>query len=319
MTEYKSHPLAEIFPLMPASDIKELSDDIRQRGLQNPITLHDGKILDGRHRYEACLIAEVEPRFEEYKGDDPVGYVIAANLKRRHLTVSQKAMVAAAIADLKPGGDRKSEPKNQTANLRFDHQDAAESEPKNQTANLRMRHRDAAEILAVSPRSVDTASKIMNESPKLAKQVANGKISLHAAEQKLKSDKSKLEEQLDKTGWPIPQKIQADWDAATATAREPMSQISKMKSAFEDAQNRQTPMFNEVVIAGAIMTCKSLYGDWKTVLPYAVCPTCQGKAPQSCGMCRRRGYVSEFFWNRCVLPEMKAMREKILASKRVCK
>jgi ParB-like chromosome segregation protein Spo0J len=300
MIEYKTHPLAECFPMVSASEMTNLVADIKANGLQSPIVLHHGKILDGRHRYEACLIAEIEPRFTEYQGEDPVAFVISANVSRRHLTESQRAMAAAKLETFKHGGDRKNQRQDQDANL--------------QTTRA-----EAAKTLSVSPRSVASASKILEQSPRLANQVTNGKISVHAAEVQIKKEKAAIVEQLDKTGWPIPQKIQPEWDAATAAAREPMNQISKMKSAFEEAQTKQTPMFNEVVIAGAIMTCKSLYGDWKNVLPYAVCPTCQGKAPQSCGMCRRRGYVSEFFWNRCVLPEMKAMREKILAGKKACK
>jgi hypothetical protein len=133
--------------------------------------------------------------------------------------------------------------------------------------------------------------------------------------EEIKTSNKQVEEQLDKTGWPIPQKIQAEWDAAAETARVQMNLVSKMKSAFEDAQERKTPMFNEVVISAAVGACKSLYGDWKIVLPFAVCPVCQGKAPDKCGMCKRRGYVSEFFWNRCVAKEQKDMREKILKSR----
>ena len=127
--------------------------------------------------------------------------------------------------------------------------------------------------------------------------------------------KNRLIEQLDKTGWPIPQKIQSEWDAATETARAQMNLVSKMKSAFEDAQEKKIPMFNEVIISAAVANCKSLFQDWKNVLPFAVCPVCQGKAPQSCGMCKKRGYVSEFFWSRCVAKEQKDMREKILNAK----
>jgi hypothetical protein len=49
-------------------------------------------VLDGRHRLRACEEAGIEPRVEEYTGNDPMGYVLTKNFKRRHLTPSQKAM-----------------------------------------------------------------------------------------------------------------------------------------------------------------------------------------------------------------------------------
>ena len=64
-------------------------------------------MLDGRNRYLACEIAGVKPRFIEFQGDDPIGWVVTQNLVRRHLTASQKAVVA---FDLLPMLERK--PKN---------------------------------------------------------------------------------------------------------------------------------------------------------------------------------------------------------------
>lgn len=66
--------------------------------------LLEGKILDGRHRYRACLETGVAPAFREYDGSDPVAYVTAENAARRHLTESQ---LAHAVAAMKPYEERK--------------------------------------------------------------------------------------------------------------------------------------------------------------------------------------------------------------------
>src|SRR5436309_6004790 len=87
------HPLAEIFPILSGQHFDELAVDIRDNGLREPIVTHDGKILDGRTRYLACLRVGIEPKFEEYTGEDPLAYVISLNLRRRHLDESQRAMV----------------------------------------------------------------------------------------------------------------------------------------------------------------------------------------------------------------------------------
>jgi ParB-like chromosome segregation protein Spo0J len=61
--------------------LRELAGDIAERGLIDPIVPYDGRILDGRCRYRACLMVGVEPRFENY----PLGYVASRNVQRRHL------------------------------------------------------------------------------------------------------------------------------------------------------------------------------------------------------------------------------------------
>jgi hypothetical protein len=40
----------------------------------------------------------------EFDGDDPLAFVISKNLKRRHLSVDQRAVVAAKIANMPLGG-----------------------------------------------------------------------------------------------------------------------------------------------------------------------------------------------------------------------
>src|ERR1700739_141478 len=97
------HDLGNTFPMLAGDEAKALARDIREHGLREPITLLDGKILDGRNRYVACREAGVEPRFTSYRGDNPAAHVVSLNLKRRHLTESQRAMVATKLATLEHG------------------------------------------------------------------------------------------------------------------------------------------------------------------------------------------------------------------------
>ncbi|MCZ6692151.1 MAG: MT-A70 family methyltransferase [Planctomycetota bacterium] len=105
--ELKSHPLSMIFPLPSDEEIAAMGEDVWVNDLLEPITLYQGKILDGRSRQlgqdRRPKKKRHELRYENYKGKDPLGFVISKNLRRRHLSESQRAMVAARISNLRRG------------------------------------------------------------------------------------------------------------------------------------------------------------------------------------------------------------------------
>jgi hypothetical protein len=103
MKKYLPHALAKLFPRMDAATFKELVIDIKHNGLLQPIMLYQERVLDGVHRQDACAEADVTPRYDKFFGEDPIGYVLSVNLKRRHLSESQRAMIAAKIAALPKG------------------------------------------------------------------------------------------------------------------------------------------------------------------------------------------------------------------------
>ena len=54
-----NHPLADLFPLIGGAASEELTADIRQHGVREPVVLYEGKILDGRNRWRAARKARV--------------------------------------------------------------------------------------------------------------------------------------------------------------------------------------------------------------------------------------------------------------------
>jgi hypothetical protein len=94
---------------MESDEFNKLVEDLKQYGLLTPIVVYEGKILDGRNRDRGCIEAELTPRYVEYTGSDPLGFIVSANLHRRHLTTGQRAMIASKLATMKRGGDRTSE------------------------------------------------------------------------------------------------------------------------------------------------------------------------------------------------------------------
>jgi hypothetical protein len=105
--DLKFHPLSDVFPLMEGEDFDALVADIKACGLREPIVLLDGKILDGRNRYRACLAAEAEPRFEKHFSAhhcaaEALAFVISKNIHRRHLTTEQKRDLIAKLLKTTP-------------------------------------------------------------------------------------------------------------------------------------------------------------------------------------------------------------------------
>lgn len=134
------HPLANIFPLMGGAEFDRFAADIKEHGLKESIWLYDGQIIDGRNRYRACVQAGVAPEFNDYIGTPKslIPFIISLNLHRRHLNESQRAMVAAKLADMpthRPTEDNR--------------------------ANLHSSS-ETAEMLNVSERTVKTARKVQD-------------------------------------------------------------------------------------------------------------------------------------------------------------
>ncbi len=94
------HPLSAAFPGMSEADHAALTADIEQHGQRDAITLYDGMVLDGWHRYSSCLELGIEPRFTTLPGEtDPVPFVLSCNLHRRHLDGSQRAAARVKCGD----------------------------------------------------------------------------------------------------------------------------------------------------------------------------------------------------------------------------
>lgn len=103
------HPVAELFPAMNDDEFEAFKDDIRQHGQQVPILVQHGQLIDGRHRYRACLELGIEPMVEEVPENESIErLVISLNQHRRHLTESQRAMLAARLANIGLGGNQHS-------------------------------------------------------------------------------------------------------------------------------------------------------------------------------------------------------------------
>ena len=168
--------------MMSETEAANLREDIQRNGLLEAIWTYQNQIVDGRNRYNACLATGVEPRFREWNGSGSlVSFVVSLNLHRRHLSESQRAMVAAKLATMKSG---------ERTDL---------SDPNLPQICGRLSQTDAAELLNVSPRSVSNAAKVIEDGVlDLAERVEAGEISVSAAAQIAELPKTKQKRTLAK-------------------------------------------------------------------------------------------------------------------------
>jgi ParB-like chromosome segregation protein Spo0J len=157
------HPVTEIFPAMDPSAFDTLVEDIAQHGQKEPILVLDGQVIDGRHRIQACQQLGREPLIREIQADegDPLALVISLNLHRRHLSESQRAMVAARLANMRQGERTDLEP---SANLQ------------------KVSVARAAGMLNVSERTVASSKKVLDQgTPELVAAVECGDMAVSTA------------------------------------------------------------------------------------------------------------------------------------------
>lgn len=97
---FAAHRLAGLVRPMTPEEYTTLARDIRERGLRTPIVLYDGQILDGRHRYRACLDLGIPIRTTTFAGteDEAKAFVYSENYARRHLSSKdRKDMIDAEL------------------------------------------------------------------------------------------------------------------------------------------------------------------------------------------------------------------------------
>jgi hypothetical protein len=182
-TRIPFHPYAELFPPMTPAEFYGLCADIASPiGLQEEIVLYEGKILDGRSRYLACLLKGVPPRFRQYAGEcgSPLAFVVSKNIHRRHLTDGQRAWVAARLKPLfeEEAQLRQRAGLKQATAIPVGTNLAQRENPKETGRSADK----AAQLMKVSQSSVKAADQVQKLGvPQLADALAAGKIAVSTA------------------------------------------------------------------------------------------------------------------------------------------
>jgi len=158
---YEDHEFAGLLPTTSDEDYHRIRDDIRANGQRVPIVLFQGRILDGRTRYKACIELGKPPMFDIFRGSarDALRHVASHNLFRRHLTPSQKAMAANTLAR---------------------HLEKVEGMSAKQAV------KQAAATVNVGPRLVEKAGRIADKQPRDVPKIINGQKTVNEADREIR-------------------------------------------------------------------------------------------------------------------------------------
>lgn len=188
-TDVQFHEAANVFPLMSADEFDGLVEDIREYGLRESIKLYQGKVIDGRNRYKACLVAGIDPDYETMvfaDDDEAIAFVVSQNWHRRHLDTSQRAMAAVAIREYQElAAKRRLEESHARAGVasgaaRRGEENAVETLPQ-RSCGAKTRDVVGATV-GVSGKTVDYATKVTKKgSPELIAAVKAGEVKVSTA------------------------------------------------------------------------------------------------------------------------------------------
>ena len=230
METYEFHQYCNLLPDMQEGEFDELKDDIKKNGLLNPIVLFENFILDGKHRYRACLESNINPIFTDFSGDKQkaLSFVISQNIRRRNLDPSQRSVIGIRIkkelADLaaerqkeagklgsefgKLGGrgidkgteeyrDKKREMEEGKPLRQFFAQGVFDTN-KTKKAQDNKSSEQAAKIVGTNRQYIQDAEKIEKQAPELLKPILDGKINIQDAKKMLKLNNHVKEKLIDK-------------------------------------------------------------------------------------------------------------------------
>lgn len=235
MTELTTHPIANLIPPMAADEYAGLKTSIKERGQEVPILLLNGQILDGRHRYQACLELGIEPITKEIDTPDPLALVFTLNIQRRHLRRDQIAIVVARVT-------ARDGRKTDRQNLTFPSAQAA------------------ADAVNVSRSYISEAIDVLEFDEEcgasLAGQVESGERSLWAAHAYVRKERERLKQQqrtveklaiptpLPPVHTPDPDREYRNYAEESLAAGEKYADLTRMPGAeeFQEYIDRQDPV-----------------------------------------------------------------------------
>jgi hypothetical protein len=261
----KPHPLSNELPAMTGEEFQALKQDIESNGLKEPILLFHGQILDGRHRHEACVELDSEldeNKFEVFQGteDEARKLIASANLMRRHLSKSQKAMFAVLTGLVTP-------PATKGKRRRY--------------GTGRKHIMELGKSYGVNHVTMYKAAYVAKDK-ELAQRVMKGELSVARAEAILRRREvaqAMGNESVDAVGSPVPESLLGVFSARPCFA-EIEDMLQKAQRQLETISKCGIPDHRLGRLRTRLEAARKAIADSK---PHHVCAKCGGEGCRSCG------------------------------------
>jgi hypothetical protein len=182
--EYKQHQFGQVWQPFDEATFNELVANIDRRGLDSRIMLYQGMILDGWHRYLACLATKTSPQFDEFKGSElEAAELVHASGIRHNSSADQRYASFVLLCDACPEfkakfeqlKDKGTEQKKAGIPLITD----------NQRVDVLKTKAEAATVSKSTARKVEEVRK---HKPEKIKEIAEGKTSANKVLKTLKDN-----------------------------------------------------------------------------------------------------------------------------------
>lgn len=226
------HPLSAAWPDMAREDFDALVLSIEAHGLREPITLLDGQVLDGWHRYQACESLGIEGATVEFVGSvEDAEALVNDRHTRRSVTPGQRAAAALAMYQWRTGsGSYKQESQNRRVTVSTTKQ--------------------IAEKAGVSEKTVERAKEAIKADPQALEKIRKGEATATSI---IKEHKPAKQE-------PAPEPVAATSDPRDeeiAALREQLSELtSNLDSAVKDIESMARVFEASDQLAAAVAEAK---------------------------------------------------------------
>jgi len=188
------HAIASLFPAMSPDEFAALKSDIQANGLREPVVLFDGRLLDGRHRYRACMELGIPCSTKTVSDSSAAMIALSLNLYRRHLSSSQKAAILVEAREILNEETKAAEARHAANSGR---PKKGTEKPTQLSGEVSKHEGEAAERAAKSAGTnrqyVNDAQALIDESPELHAEVKSGKKTVPQAKNELRKKKKTAE------------------------------------------------------------------------------------------------------------------------------